>query len=129
MPFSETIGHGKALDSQDSRSPLAGEGGSVPTQVLMGEGATSKKLPLTQSFRCSTIEPSPARGEGISRNRTARGDAPRCDIHIFTCQTAQRIPAARWRPGCDLVPTSEGWAERRQTHGVRARHSVGRAVT
>src|SRR5262245_63597324 len=79
MPFSETIGHGKALDSQDSRSPLAGEGAGT----------------------CSA----------------ACGDTRRCDIHLFTCQTAVFVPAARWRPGVELDPTFEGWAERRQAHG------------
>ena len=52
----------------------------------------------------------------------------RCDIHVFTCQTALFVPAARLRPGYSRdPPPDEGWAERRQTHGVRAKHSVGSA--
>jgi hypothetical protein len=53
-------------------------------------------------------------------------------LHISRFQTAQHaanlVPAARLRPGHELVPAPiEGWAERRQTHGVRAKHPVGSA--
>jgi hypothetical protein len=48
--------------------------------------------------------PSPARGEGARGSNAARGDTPRCGIHVFTCQTALGVPAAHLRPGRELVP-------------------------
>ncbi len=59
-----------------------------------------------------------------SMRRAARR---RYEISISQCQTAQLVPATRWRPGFDLLPASaeasagkppcEGWAVRRQAHG------------
>ncbi len=46
------------------------------------------------------------------RNSAARGDTPRCDIRVFTCQTAHLVPAARLRPGLEI--------ESRTTRGGRS---------
>jgi hypothetical protein len=81
-------------------SPLAGEGGSILTQILTGGGQPrervfSKQTPSHSDSFHKHQRPPPQKGEGKYPGTAARGDASRCGIHVFTCQTALFVPAAR----------------------------------
>jgi len=75
-------------------SPLAGEGGSVLTRILMGEGsALQESYPSPRLIRFAAIHVLSRKGEGAVTSSAARGDATRCDIsrlHLSNSRSRSR---------------------------------------
>src|SRR5262245_17485542 len=90
MPSSETIGHGKPLDSQDSRSPLAGEGCSESQHKEWVRGVGLAITPHPSEFVCCAFMPSPARGEGALTTAAALGSL------VATCYSAAAREPRPW---------------------------------
>jgi hypothetical protein len=76
------------------KGACCGEGSSVVTQILMGEGYLVKNCPSPFVIRLTTVIAPAARRAATRPLRHS----------LFTCQTAVSIPAARWRPGCEPIP-------------------------
>jgi hypothetical protein len=118
-------------------STPAGEGSSVLTRILRGGGSASRErvfskqtlLPLR--FVSQTSPPSPARGEGKYSGSAARGDTARCHIPVSRCQTAQRIPAARLRPGRETCrhPSRGGRSAERRIVSLSRLRGATRPIT
>ena len=71
--------------------------------------------------RCAAMLLSTRPSEGVTRSASA-------DIHVFTCQTALPVPAARLRPGHEIESHLRGVGGAPTGARVR-RHPVGHTIT
>jgi hypothetical protein len=103
-------GHADAVFALPPCGPLAGEGLYGAETNRDGRGVASQKFfarsrppSHRNSHQHRTALPQGGGQNTSAARRAARQSATRC-IHVSRCQTAQIVPAARLRPGCDSLP-------------------------